>query len=289
MSKEFKTYRQILTILRDRGMSIPKGAIGSRVMRILEHENYYNVINGYKTLFLDLSAPTEQFKPGTTFDEVYALFCFDREIRGIYLRYLLKIEHSFKTVIAHEFSALYGHDNYLKLDNFSTSSPEDIAAVTSLFGDIQKEIARQLGKNHPALTHYLGTYGYIPLWVLVDVLTFGKTTFFYLRMKEKDKIAVAKKFHTPHRELHKYMSFLGLARNKCAHNERFFDFHNKSRIKVKSIKNFPVLGIPLKSDGNCQYGTNDLFAIAIIFALLLSRSEMKEFIASMNIAIIIDS
>ena len=50
--KSYKSYRQQLNILRSRGMVIGKGPQGSRVMRILERENYYNVINGYKELFL---------------------------------------------------------------------------------------------------------------------------------------------------------------------------------------------------------------------------------------------
>lgn len=56
--KSYKSYRQQLNILRSRGMVIGKGSQGSRVMRILERENYYNIINGY---------------------EVYALYNFDRE------------------------------------------------------------------------------------------------------------------------------------------------------------------------------------------------------------------
>ena len=124
--KEYKTHRQLLTILRNRGMVIGKGSQGSRVMRILEKENYYNVINGYKDLFLDpASTTTELYKTGTTFDEVYALYEFDREVRHIYLKYLLKVENSFKTVLAHEFSQLYGHDNYLKLQNFHTGPSPD--------------------------------------------------------------------------------------------------------------------------------------------------------------------
>jgi abortive infection bacteriophage resistance protein len=62
-------------------------------MRILERENYYNVINGYKELFLASKATAtadEAYKTGTTFDEVYALYNFDRELRNIYLKYLLK-------------------------------------------------------------------------------------------------------------------------------------------------------------------------------------------------------
>ena len=81
--KSYKSYRQQLNILRSRGIVIGKGSQGSRVMRILERENYYNVINGYKELFLDVKAtPTtdKTYKTGTTFNEVYALYNFDREL-----------------------------------------------------------------------------------------------------------------------------------------------------------------------------------------------------------------
>lgn len=93
--KSYKSYRQQLNILRSRGMVIGKGSQGSRVMRILERENYYNVINGYKELFLASKATAtadEAYKTGTTFDEVYALYNFDRELRNIYLKYLLRIK-----------------------------------------------------------------------------------------------------------------------------------------------------------------------------------------------------
>ena len=56
VAKDYKTYRQLLVILRERGMNIEKGSQGARVMRILEKENYYNVINGYKDLFLDVTS-----------------------------------------------------------------------------------------------------------------------------------------------------------------------------------------------------------------------------------------
>lgn len=225
--KSYKSYRQQLNILRSRGMVIGKGSQGSRVMRILERENYYNVINGYKELFLASKATAtadEAYKTGTTFDEVYALYNFDRELRNIYLKYLLKLENTFKTVIAHEFSAKYGHDNYLKIENFDNSTERNISSSIKLIGDIQQEIARQMSKHHQVVTHYMTEHGYIPLWVLVNVLTFGK------------------------------------------------------------IENFSVLGIVRAADGSYTYGTNDAYAIAIMFALLLSKSDLNDFISSMRTA-----
>ncbi|MCD8036981.1 MAG: Abi family protein [Clostridiales bacterium] len=284
--KVYKSYQEQLSILRSRGMVIDEGSQESRAMDILERENYYNVINGYKELFLEhteTSTSDEQYKAGTTFDEVYALYSFDRELRNIYLKYLLKIENRFKTVIAHEFSEKYGHDNYLKIDSFDTTDEKSISSSIRLIGEIQQEIARQMGKHHQVVTHYMTEHGYIPLWVLVNVLTFGKIENFYKCMKPADKTIVAKQFGLQPNELGKFMSMLGLARNKCAHDERFFDIKFRNAIHTKSIKKFSSLGITRANDGSYTYGTNDAYALAIMFALLLRKSELKEFISVMKV------
>lgn len=51
--KEYKTFNQQLTILRNRGMIVPQNGAPKR---FLEQENYYNVINGYKDMFLTKDA-----------------------------------------------------------------------------------------------------------------------------------------------------------------------------------------------------------------------------------------
>ena len=210
------------------------------------------------------------------------------------------------------FQKKYGNDNYLKLENFhcgsSTegyvlnriasqnklnvsndrkkidrlSAEENVSNVTRLIGDIQQEIARQLNKHNEMVSHYMAVHGYIPLWVLVNVLTFGKVTTFYLNMKEQDKIVVAKQFGIQYKELHKYMDMLGFARNKCAHDERFYNIRFKKYLHTKSIPNFSILKLP--KDKSCTYikGTADAYAMAIIFKRILSKQDFNEFKSSME-------
>ena len=73
MDKIFSTTNKQLRQLRARGMVISNG---SRAKRIIEMENYYNLIHGYKGLFLDRSytGPDEAYLPGTRFEEVHALY-----------------------------------------------------------------------------------------------------------------------------------------------------------------------------------------------------------------------
>ena len=81
MDKPFKTYRQQLRILRERNLLIPDG---SKAVQILKREGYYNIINGYKEIFLDDTLSKEKqsdwYKAGTQFDYIYALYDFDRNL-----------------------------------------------------------------------------------------------------------------------------------------------------------------------------------------------------------------
>lgn len=312
--KDFKTHEELVDILCNRGINVESDLQRNQIIEILKRENYYNVINGYKELFLDeTSVPNnEKYKPGTSFEEIYALYKFDREIRHIYLKYLLQIENSFKSVLAHEFSRLYGHDNYLKLENFHVgpstnkkelqriatkkklnlsidkvrinylSSQENIKEIIKLMGDIQNEIARQMGKNHQAVKHYMSEYGYIPFWVLVNVLTFGKITTFYKLMKPMDKMTVAKNFGVDSNELHKYMDICALARNKCAHDERFFDIDFRKGLHTKSIKNIDVLNLFRDQEGSYLSGTKDAYSIAIIVAIILDKNNINSFVLEID-------
>lgn len=105
-------------------------------------------------------------------------------------------------------------------------------------------------------------------------------------MKIDDKRNVVKFFSVDVKELHKYMMMLGLARNKCAHDERFFNIQFRKRLHTKSIKNFKKLGLVQQADGSYISGTNDAYAIAIIFAIILGKQYIKEFTSSMKSAFI---
>ena len=111
MDKVFMTTNAQMRLLRSRGLQVS----GHYAKQIIEKENYYNLINGYKPLFLDRTyqGQDEKYKAGTDLKELYSLFIFDRELRTLFLRSILEIENNVRSVIAHDFSKKYGHANYL--------------------------------------------------------------------------------------------------------------------------------------------------------------------------------
>lgn len=269
---------------------------GSRAKRIIELENYYNLINGYKWPFLDktYTGPDEHYLQGTKFEEVYALYLFDRELRNIFIRYILEIENNVKSVLAHDFSGKYGHDNYLKVSNFDTSvkawekktSAQKIGDVSDLIANLQHEIARQLSKNNPMIAHYMLEYGYVPLWVLVNTLTFGTISIFYSYLTQKDQNDIGRRFMLKPDEMNSFLQVLTIFRNACAHDERLYNLRALRRsMKPNSIRTMPIhqkMMIPHNASNNPICGKNDLFAIVLIFKTMLPKSSFNKFFQALK-------
>ena len=203
----------------------------------------------------------------------------------------MEIENNIKSVIAHKFSKEYGHDNYLKVTNFNTSirpterrktQAQKVGEVTELISKIQNEISKQLQKNNTMISHSMLEYGYVPLWVLVNTLTLGTINIFYGHMHDRDKNNVAREFNLSINELESLMFVLSIFRNACAHDERLYNLKAvKRNMRSNMIANFNIhsqLGIPVDNSGNPVCGKNDLFAVVIIFKLLLSKNSFNKFL-----------
>ncbi|MCD7892458.1 MAG: Abi family protein [Erysipelotrichaceae bacterium] len=198
MTKEFKSFDEQIKILKDRHLVIDDE---DKVKNILTFHNYYNVINGYKTIFCYYDEyNNEYFFEGTNFDEIYALYCFDRELRSIIFKYTLEIENSLRTIISHTFSKYHGAENYMRYSNFDildydSASKKNISRraeyINELISNIQMDLARSITKKD-YINHYIVRYGYVPLWVLVNNISFSRLSTFYKLMKQSERVEVSK-------------------------------------------------------------------------------------------------
>lgn len=278
--KEFKTYNQQLTILRSRGMVVPTDGAPKR---FLEQENYYNVINGYKELFLCKDEQgndivPERYLPHTHFNELKALFLFDRELRFLFLKYLLIFENSFKTVISHEFTQKYQKANsYLAIANYRDDNPKGVLKQISI---LTKTIHENVDKNG-AIKHYIEEYGSVPLWVLVNYLTIGNLSYLYSALKDSEKNVIAKYYSDKYTKQYKpdnsirlssedmesALKIFNLVRNQCAHDERLFSSDYKS-VRVSNIANY--LGVT-------NYNNRRIVVAILYFKIVLNKSYFKKF------------
>lgn len=248
--KEYKTFNQQMIILRSRGMTVPSDG---KPKRFLEQENYYNVINGYKDLFLKRDANNRplipvEYKEGTHFNELKSLFLLDRELRILFLKYLLIFENSIKTTISHEFSSKYPRKNsYLDISNFVDNDPKQVLNQISI---ITKTIHDKVGQNG-SVKHYIEDYGEVPLQVLVNFLTIGNIAYFFQILVDPLKNTITKfysdKFNKQYdskyplkiysADLSAALKVTNLIRNVCAHDERLYNVNLKN-VRITRIADY---------------------------------------------------
>lgn len=270
IEKNFKTLEEQVEIFKHKGMIINDERYAKQV---LLRENYF-FLNGYRHLFLK-SEENRTFKEGTTFEEMYSLFLFDRSFRNVLFKYLLVIENNLKSIISYQLSKKYGYKEreYLKEKNF-TKIPEKQAQVNDLLKKMKRQI-RINGSQHSATQHYVTNYGYIPLWILVKVLSFGIVSEMYSILKPEDQKEIAKLYGVDYEVLITYWPILANYRNLCAHEDILYE--NKTQKCIDDTVYHEALKIK-KVDDEYVCGKNDLFALVIILKQLLDPEEFKNMI-----------
>lgn len=260
--KPYKTIKEQLDILRSRNVIVGNERFARRV---LTYENYYYVINGYKAPFISSTVPDDVYKKGTTFNEIVALYSFDRKLRELLMPDLLRIEHCVKATVIDTFSQHHGHDHtaYLRPESFNSVTFENFRRTNALIFELIRLLDPKR-QRHDAVRHYLNKYGAVPLWVLSKVMTFGKLNSFYGCMLDADKKEVAAAYGLDARTFKSIIDFLAIFRNKCAHGERVY-CHARDQQPPRPIPELPmhqVLDIPRNRKGY-KFGTNDILALLI--------------------------
>lgn len=269
-SKIFKTLDQQIDILKDKGLIITDE---EKAREILFRENYF-FISGYRHMFTEPGS-RDKFLKGTSFEELYAVFVFDRRIRNTFFKNILIVENNIKSIISYQLSKKYGfkEKDYLNPKNFT----EDKLAERQVH-DILNKVKRQIrinGRQHTATMHYIDNYGYIPMWVLVKVLSFGIMAEFYGILRREDAQSVANFYNLDSEVLDIYLTILSNFRNVCAHEDILYD-HRTQRM-IPDTKYHQLLNIPIVDD-IYKYGKNDLFSLVIMLKSLLSKEEFDELI-----------
>ena len=201
--KTFKTLDEQIEILKARGLIIEDL---DKAKDILLRENYF-FISGYRHLF-NRSWKDINFIQGTTFDELYSMFIFDRKMRNIFFQNLLIIENNIKSLISYQLSKKYGFKEreYLDPKNYSRD-PMKIRQVKDVLNKVKRQI-RLNGKQHSATMHYITNYGYIPLWILVKVLSFGILSELYTILDTSDQMDIANHYNIDPETLSIYLASL---------------------------------------------------------------------------------
>lgn len=275
--KRFRNLDEQIEILKVRGMIIEDEIFAKDV---LLRENYF-FLNGYRHLFVD-TQNDKKYLDNVHFEEQYSLFLFDRQFRNIIFKHLLIIENNMKSIISYQLSRKYGYKekDYLKSSNFD-KNPSKQRQINDLLKKMKRQV-RINGTQHSATSHYINNYGYIPLWVLVKVLSFGIVSEMYSILKLEDRMAIAKIYNIDANVMVNYLPILANYRNLCAHEDILFE--NRTQRFIDDTVYHRLLDIRREHD---EYicGKNDLFALIIIIRQFLTKGESKNLVVEIDRAL----
>lgn len=252
--------------------------------RVLQEVGYYKLINAYKIPFVVNNGTNNQYIDDVYFEDIYNLYKFDIELKTIVFEAATNVEINFKSLLSEVISSQYGIKDkiYLKKENFAPDTGEaDEYTFAQMKKHIKNSIKKQIDNMQPAIKWYNDKYKYFPFWVVANILTIGSVSRIYGKLKDSDKIIVAKHYKLPYDYLGSYIRHINLVRNICAHNDVLYRYKSINSIpqKIKNVKDlYDKLGI-LKNPKTGRYstGSNDFLATIIILKLLLSKENFNLF------------
>ncbi|MBR1860082.1 MAG: Abi family protein [Selenomonadaceae bacterium] len=267
--KPFLTYPELIDKLKSKGMVINDADLA---IHTLKKYGYYSLICGYKGPFKNKT--TKQYIDGTRFEDIVKLYEFDKALREHFLHYLLLIEAKIKVAVAHCFSEKYTEQQemYLNPKNYDFTTKRNKEDIAKLTDKLRMPIESY---SYPYIMHAKIEHNNVPLWVLFNAISFGVVSKMYTLLPLDLKTTIAKEYaRVKVPDLESMLLLTSRCRNKCAHGERLYSFHNKEALSAMPLHD--KLKIPQKGS-EYKYGQKDLFAVVIALRYLLDDSDFKTF------------
>lgn len=239
MTKPFLSFKaQLNKLENEKGLIISNHAYAEKKL----HEiGYFGLIGGYKGPFKNPT--TRKYRNGVTFEDIVALYEFDENLRELFLKYILHLERHIRSLLSYYFTEKYGEQqsHYLNPANYILDYKYqlDVAKLINILNTLATK-----NSDYPYINHQRSAYNNVPLWVLVNGLTFGTISKFYALLTSDLRTKISKNFdNVNEKQLRQYLKVITKFRNVCAHNERlFFLIKQKTIFQIQSyIKNFPSL------------------------------------------------
>lgn len=207
--KQPTTYTEQIAKLRERGCVIENDALCEQILRQI---NYYRL-----TAYFLPFRQNDHYQPGLTIERVYRIYEFDRKMRTLLLSVAEEIEIYLRTQLAYFHAHTYGAVGYKEPDNFNQRHNSE---------KFQKlwETAVEDNKGAQFVKHHIEKYGGVfPIWVLIELFSFGMLSHFYADLKAADQRKIANQsFGVLDKELTSWLKCCSELRNICAHYGRLY-------------------------------------------------------------------
>lgn len=261
--KEPKTFNQQIKILESRNLIINDK---DQAIDFLNRVNYYR-FSGYFKLF----SVDDEFDGKTSFEGLMLIYNFDCQLRNLLTEALESIEVLFKTQIAYYLAINMGSFSYADSSIYSDREKYD-----QLMDNLRDSIERKY-INEAFIKRYKNED--IPIWVIIEILSFGSISKLYSNLKENYQKGISEAYlDTNHLYLKNHMLALTAIRNNCAHGARLYgkNFISAPKISNKDKKKLKTYGI------NYENSAHKIFIFIYVITKYLNHSQKITFINKLD-------
>jgi len=219
--KQATTISEQIGLLKSRGLTFKDESTAGI---LLSRNNYYRLSGYWRKYQVDPSGKNDTFLRDTIFEDIIEIYELDTALRNLLQKGIGIFEICFRSHFAYSIahSAPNGQFLYLAQSSYidKTSRDEDVG---DLLIKINDELLRS---NEKYVSHFRAINEVIPVWVAVEILSFGTVSKMFSRWADK---AVVKKvslqfpfFKSYDNAIHLIRALVYL-RNLCAHQARIWN------------------------------------------------------------------
>lgn len=233
-----------------------------KAKNILSEINYYK-LTGYALQFRK-NINKSECKEDTTLKIIYKIYKFDEDLRAVFRKYIEIAEVYYKTQIAYGFSTEKciesPYNQHYEENNFYNKK-----GYWEVMQTFNKE--ESYYKDSLIVKHHKHKYkGKMPLWVMVELMTFSNVSKLYCSMFISEKAKIADEVGVNYKTLENHLHCLSVLRNRCAHTARLYNtkFNPPARFTKQFLRKNP------------QISNNSLFAYSLVLLRRLPNLETKQ-------------
>jgi len=238
------TFDHQVNLLLSRNLIASPDELKSRLKLV----SYYR-LGAYLLPFKDKAS--DNYREGTTLNKVWLHYTFDRQLRLIVMDAIERVEVAIITKLTHEFAMMHGPFGYVDKPNLPNIS---IQAHNNWLLQLKDETSRS--REH-FVDHFFNKYGanhnYLPLWMMSEIMSYGKVLTFYRGADRVIKTKVAKDINIDFRILESWLLALGTIRNICAHHGRLWNRVLGVKPHLPSGSKHSVWETPFKIDNDKMF------------------------------------
>ena len=212
MSKLPTTYKEQVEILKSRNIIIEDEIF---CINVLSRVNYYR----FTAYMLPFKISNSHYS-NVAFETIYNIYEFDQKLRSLLLSALEEIEITFRAKLAYYHAHKFGSLGYLDSTNYNSKHRHD-----SFIDEFNKLVKKN--RDNLFVMHHIHNYrGEFPIWVAVELFSFGMISKFYADMIPKEQKSFSRQaYDIGFMQLESWILCLSALRNRCAHHMRLYSYN----------------------------------------------------------------